>query len=654
MKIEKMASVPLILQDPYISIWSSADRLYEGDTTHWCGKKQRLYGFLVVDGKEYCFLGEKGDKKGANQTGLTVTATTTTYEFKVQNVCLTVSFCSPLLLTDPVLVSRPCTYLDFLVENPQGHEVEVLFGASSDIVSSTGKKILGGAYTLGDYHYAYMGNAVQAPLSHSGDNITIDWGNLYLASRDAHVKLLFDKGWQAVAARMEFAKEKQAQLVFAYDDGDSIRYFDENRKGYWTETYGSIYEAIRASIEEHDELLERCRDFDKELEKKAETAGGEAYVYLCNASYRHAIAAHKLISDKEGNLIFLSKENDSNGCIGTVDVSYPSVPLFLMYDTDYVKGMLRPVFKFASLPVWEYDFAPHDVGRYPYATGQVYGLNPEKDGKEYDGSNGNIFPNFYSFPRNSQVYTLKNQMPVEECGNMLILCAAVTLLDKNTDFVREYMDILEKWVVYLTENGMDPGEQLCTDDFAGHLSHNVNLSAKAILGVEGYALILKALGNQEGYDTYHGKARAMADHWKKTADAGDHTRLTFDREDSWSLKYNLVWDRFFGSGLFDQGLFDRELAYYVKKNNAYGVPLDSRADYTKSDWILWCTALTDCEAHRKKLVEPVTDYLMNTTTRVPFSDWYDTKDGRYCHFIARSVQGGIFMPMFMDEKNGKM
>ena len=92
MKIEKMASVPLILQDPYISIWSSADRLYEGDTTHWCGKKQRLYGFLVVDGKEYCFLGEKGDKKGANQTGLTVTATTTTYEFKVQNVCLTVSF----------------------------------------------------------------------------------------------------------------------------------------------------------------------------------------------------------------------------------------------------------------------------------------------------------------------------------------------------------------------------------------------------------------------------------------------------------------------------------------------------------------------------------------------------------------------------------
>lgn len=650
MKIKRIASVPLILQDPYISIWSSADRLYEGDTTHWCGKKQRLYGTVMVDGKEYCFLGEKGDKKGANQTGLTLTATTTVYEFEVQDVRLTVSFCSPLLLTDLVLVSRPCTYLDFQVENPKGHEVTVCFDASSDIVSATGKKILGGAYEQDDYHYAYMENAAQVPLSHSGDNITIDWGTLYLASRDDYVELSFDRDRQAVTARMDLSKEKRAALVFAFDDGDSIRYFDENRKGYWTETYGSIYEAIQASIEEHDELLEKCREFDKELEKKAEAVGGEAYVYLCNASYRQAVAAHKMISDKEGNLIFLSKENDSNGCIGTVDVSYPSVSLFLMYSTDYVKGMLRPIFKFASMPVWEYDFAPHDVGRYPYATGQVYGLNPEKDGKEYDRANGNIFPNFYNFPKNSQVYTLKNQMPVEECGNMLILCAVVTMLDKNVDFVKKHMDILEKWVVYLTENGIDPGEQLCTDDFAGHLSHNVNLSAKAILGVEGYALILRALGNQEGYTAYHEKARIMADHWKETADAGDHTCLNFGKKDSWSLKYNLVWDRFFGSGLFEQELFDRELAFYIKKNNEYGVPLDSRAEYTKSDWILWCTALTDCMEVRKKLMDPVADYLRNTTTRVPFSDWYDTKDGRYCHFIARSVQGGIFMPMFMDEK----
>ena len=94
-----------------------------------------------------------------------------------------------------------------------------------------------------------------------------------------------------------------------------------------------------------------------------------------------------------------------------------------MYSTDYIKGMLRPVFRFASCDVWEYDFAPHDVGRYPYAWGQVYGLNPEKKGKQYLQANGAVFPPYYQYPP-CDVYDLKFQMPVEECGNMLIMTAA--------------------------------------------------------------------------------------------------------------------------------------------------------------------------------------------------------------------------------------
>ena len=178
-------------------------------------------------------------------------------------------------------------------------------------------------------------------------------------------------------------------------------------------------------------------------------------------AYRQAIAAHKLVTDENGDVLFFSKECFSNGCIATVDVTYPSIPLFLLFNTELVKGMLRPIFKYFNSDDWKFDFAPHDVGCYPIANGQVYGEN-----------------------------ALENQMPVEECGNMLITMAAISMSEKNAAFAKENFTALTSWVDYLVINGFDPGNQLCTDDFAGHLSHNSNLSIKAILGIASYAITM--------------------------------------------------------------------------------------------------------------------------------------------------------------------
>jgi len=362
-------------------------------------------------------------------------------------------------------------------------------------------------------------------------------------------------------------------------------------------------------------------------------------------SYRQTVAAHKLICDEEGNFIFLSKENDSNGCIGTVDVSYPSVPLFLLYNTEYVKGMLRPIFRFAGCDVWEEDFAPHDVGRYPYAWGQVYAAKRKHLGKLYPKTAGRVRPPFYSYPAGNDVYDITYQMPVEECGNMLIMMAIVCMLDGNAQFAELYRDTLEKWVEYLIIYGADPGEQLCTDDFAGHLAHNTNLSVKAIVGIEAYAMLLGQMGDMEGQTKYHKIAKEMAADWEKRASAGDHFMLAFGQPDTWSMKYNLVWDLIFGSDLFSKEVYEKELAWYVDKINTYGTPLDSRETYTKSDWICWCAAMAEEKEQAEALIKPVAAYLENTKTRVPFGDWYDTLSGKYQHFIARSVQGGIYMPI---------
>lgn len=205
-------------------------------------------------------------------------------------------------------------------------------------------------------------------------------------------------------------------------------------------------------------------------------------------------------------------------------------------------------------------------------------------------------------------------------------------------------DILEKWVKYLIEFGLDPENQLCTDDFAGHLAHNCNLSAKAIMGIAAYAKLLESVGDAEA-DNYTKIAKEYAENWEKTAFDNDHYKLTFDGEGTWSIKYNMVWDKMFGWGIFSDEVFEKEVAYYSKKINKYGLPLDSRSDYTKSDWQMWSVMLSDKAEYRNKIIDTMWDMLNEGPDRVPFTDWYYTSTAEECTFQNRTVQGGLYFPL---------
>jgi len=292
--------------------------------------------------------------------------------------------------------------------------------------------------------------------------------------------------------------------------------------------------------------------------------------------------------------------------------------LFLLYNTELVKGMLRPVFRYAASSEWLFDFAPHDVGRYPLANGQAYGMSMER------------------------------QMPIEECGNMLIMTAAVCLADGRAEFAAEHWGLLTKWVEYLIDHGMDPGNQLCTDDFGGHLSHNANLSIKAIIGIGSYGLICGKLGQLEQQRKYLEIAKQMAAQWEEMAREEDHYKLAFDAPGSWSLKYNLVWDELFGLGLFSNEVRSTEIAFYLNKMNRYGAPLDNRQTYTKADWLIWAATLAEHNEQFEQLIEPFWNFLHESPSRVPITDWYYTIDGRMTGFINRSVVGGLFVKILSD------
>jgi len=165
------------------------------------------------------------------------------------------------------------------------------------------------------------------------------------------------------------------------------------------------------------------------------------------------------------------------------------------------------------------------------------------------------------------------------------------------------------------------------------------------MGIEAYAKLADMLGYTEEAAKHHQLAKEMAADWEKRAISGDHYRLTFDNPDSWSLKYNLIWDKLWNCEFFSEEVYEKELAYYEKVANPYGIPLDSRSTGAKSDWNLWCAALADDKEQLMRLLQPVANYLENTGTRVPFSDYYFSDTGLYRSMIARSVQGGMFMPM---------
>jgi Domain of unknown function (DUF4965)/Domain of unknown function (DUF5127)/Domain of unknown function (DUF1793) len=563
------------------------------------------------------------------ETDRKITPTRTVVTLQSPEIELTLMFLTPAFPGDIRVMARPITYLAWDVKSHDGakHDVAIYLDADGALATdSRDEPVTWSRAEVEGLHLLRVGTSRQPVLEKYGDNLRIDWGYFYIAVPATGAANELAAGNQAYRdvfiatghvpqdddlqqPRMPQSRYPSApalnmvvqlgavgatavsrHVLLGYDDGFSLEYMRQRLLPYWRTEFPDFTALLKEAERDYPSLEKRAEKFDADLEGDLVHAGGPEYASIATIAFRQAIAAHKLVEDANGIPLFMPKENFSNGSISTVDVLYPSAPMFLLLNPKLVEAQLEPVMRYAQSANWKFPFAPHDLGVYPLANGQLYG------GGEM---------------------TEDNQMPVEESGDMILMIAALAHAEHHAGFAGRYWPLVTKWAEYLLAKGLDPENQLCTDDFAGHLAHNTNLSLKAIEALGAYAQLAAELGHQEDGIRYEAAAKSMAVRWASMANEDGHYRLAFDKPNTWSQKYNLVWDPLLGLHLFPPEIAEHEVAFYKTHLNSFGLPLDNRASYTKLDWTIWSATLASNAADFQAIVHPVFQFLNQTPDRFP-------------------------------------
>ena len=672
MKNERLLpAYPLFVKDPYFSIWSSGDVLNEIDTTFWTGKAKKTYGFIKANGKQYCFLGNAKNIEKIKQTGIEVTTFRTNYRFDCEDFALEIAFFSPMPISDYTIWSCPVCYLEYKIlpkKALSGVEVSLCLHQEWCYFSEE-NEVRGDVFMLEGKDVAWFGLNKQHVFNRTADRVGAEWGYYYIMAERCFYHSIADfSALTACEYETDVAQAKyltgqnchgdieaqtNGKILVAFDDIVSINYYGEMLRGYYFSNGKNIVDALRFSFDDYARICSVCEEATNELLAATKKYGKE-YEAVLNASYRQTLAAHKLVKDSKGRLLCISKECGSGGCVATVDVTYPTMPMFLLYRPELVWASIEPIFDFAKMDVWEYEFAPHDAGMYPFCNGQFYGVKNKPEGRygrniSYQGPDirSTVLPQYYMYPKGSDLYDYNRQMPIEECADMILICSFYLACGGNEAYVKDKMPLLRQWCKYLIAKGLIPENQLCTDDFLKHMDKNVNLAVKSTVAIKAFARLAESFGEQA--DEYHAVASEREAEFQKYF-AGRAMGLSFDDHgNSFSMKYNLAPVKLLGLDIFDRETIEREVQVCLAHNSDFGFPLDNRSNLTKCDWMMWIASMSDTLEDQKAIIKSAYNYLVNGVDRVPYADLYDCQTGVAEEFTNRTVLGSMFMLLLKDK-----
>jgi hypothetical protein len=654
-------ATPLAVRSMYLSTWLAGDNLPGTWPTFWNGHVTAMTGIVRVDNVPYVFCGAPGGGYAlAAQQSLTVTSTTSTFVIKAGGVNLTITFFSPV---DPLNLRRqsiPMSYVTVSAAANDGgsHPVSLYMDVSGEWAhGDVGHGVTWAQQVLSGMQALTIQPASPGVLSEFGDQAS--WGTVIWATdnvsgvtwqtgadtvvrangaagslpntNDTVQPRAINDNWPVLGLNRNLgtvtsAGSAQTVFVIGHARTPAVSYLGANLNPWWT-TYFSTWQAMLPWFRADLPLaLAVCGVTDRSINAWASQAVGGGtvgaqYAAICALALRQAFAGTELVNHNGTPWAFL-KEISSSGNVSTIDVTYPGFPAWLQLSPSYTQLLLAPIFDYVETHSYPHSFAPHDLGSsYPNATGHLSGSGEE-------------------------------DMPVEETANMLIMAASLIArlpAGQAASYAQQHYPILHQWGDYLVANALDPGNQNQTDDFTGFIAHSVNLALKGIVGIGAMAEIAATAGNTGDKAYYAGKARSYIASWQSMGQSADksHMRQTYDGSDStWSLKYNGFPDRLLNTNLVPPVVQNAESGWYLNNQHTYGVILDPRNQYTKTDWELWTAAfLSGHPTTRNMFIGKVYSFANTSTSRAPFTDWYDTNSGNQVGFAARPVIGGLLALM---------
>ncbi|HEV2471830.1 MAG TPA: DUF4965 domain-containing protein [Chthonomonadales bacterium] len=649
-------AVPLIVRNPYVSVWQPANDLAGTWPRFWTGSIKAITGVARVDGEAYLFMGAPSNAPHSmQQVSLTVTPTQSIYLFRAGGVSLTVDFLSPIEPQDLRRLSVPFGDILATADSADGktHRVELYFDISGEWaggdshaeitwrrepVASGGRHGLicfavapSAPKPLGEVNdYPTWGTAVFA--AGADKNLTTQAGEDTIVRRRAFSGEALDNSidpamprqigdrWPVFAFLRDLGsvrpgRSQSMTLLLGLVRDPAVSYLGKPLPPLWKSYWPNWQRMLAFVYRDARGALQRARSLDSKIVHDAERAGGPHYAALCALAFRQAFGATELVGGSNRPWMFM-KEISSDGNISTIDVVYPAFPVFLYSNPQLLRLQLEPLLAYAETGGWPKPFAEHDIGSsYPNANGH-------NDGREED-------------------------MPVEESANMLVMCAAYLRKAPPADaaaFAREHYRILKQWADYEAANGLDPAYQNQTDDFTGFIKSSANLALKAIVGVGAMGIVARSAGNEAESARYRSLAGTLIASWQKLAASktGRHLTLAYGQDDTWSLKYNAFPDRALDLRLLPPALLDEEARWYAQQEKPFGIPLDNRHTYTKTDWELWTAAASNSASLRQYIIDSVYRFVETSRFRGAFTDWYDTVSGQQVGFVARPVIGGVF------------